>query len=190
MRAVSTVLGVLLGAASLASLIQRLLDVGLAPITQDVLDYYRWFMSDVVRVWALDWWTLRWFDFQMPQWALDVLAIYFVIAATVARTFTAQQLIDTGRANARTQIRDAWFWWFQSLLWPTLLIRFYRLLATRYKLRGYLERRGPFEGETADHFATRVKADKHSGRQVVLALVGTPIGVIAFFVWNAILLSP
>lgn len=85
-----TFLGALLGAASLASLIQRVGDVGLSPVAADVLDYYRWFMVDVVRTWCFDWWTVRWLDWTAPNWALDLIAIYVLQLGALFRSLLAE----------------------------------------------------------------------------------------------------
>lgn len=85
-----TFLGALLGAASLASLIQRVGEVGLSPVAADVLEYYRWFMADVVRRWCFDWWTVRWLDWIAPTWALDLIAIYALQLGALFRSLLAE----------------------------------------------------------------------------------------------------
>lgn len=90
MRSILIALGALLGAASLASLIQRLFEVGLAPISNEMLSYYRWFITDVVRVWLFDWWTIRWLGFQLPNWALDLIALYTVQLGSLYRSLAAE----------------------------------------------------------------------------------------------------
>lgn len=196
MRIVFTILGVLLGAASVASLIQRLFDVGLAPITQDVLDYYRWFMTEVVRVWVFDWWTLRWFDFRMPQWTLDLLAIYLLGAGSTGRAIGLPRNLD-----GSVSIILVPNFLIECLFWPFHLPRvFFSLVAgtnpagnTRIEAMHTILKTD-FVGVGPEFVEERVKRIIwHEWRALfhfAADLLVTPLAAAAFFVWNAIQLSP
>jgi hypothetical protein len=204
-----TLLGIILGAMSLASLTERYFDVGLAPITQDVMDYYRWFMVQV-RHWGFDWWTLRWFDFEMADWGMDLVAIWTLFGAATERL---------NHAWTRLFIINNWRHFVGNLerLWETLTgpIGFFGVLAEKLRNRRNLggrldrlesalrlpssERHGVppahlWRGESQEEHIHRKISQFRSARarlsQAVLASVSVFGMTGLYFFWNATQLTP
>ena len=86
---VFTVLGILMGAASLISIVQRWSGIEIvAEIARDALSLYRQIMDQFH--WALfSWWTpldLPWgWTFEMPAWGLDLLVVWTLAAVSNVR---------------------------------------------------------------------------------------------------------
>jgi hypothetical protein len=84
-----TVLGIFLGATSVASLVEKYFDVGLAPIAGQILEYYGGYM-ELVRSWGFDWWTTRYFDLEVPMWTMDIVMIWGLCIAGNFRVYSLQ----------------------------------------------------------------------------------------------------
>jgi len=89
-RTTFTFLSVLLCIASIASLVQRTFEVGLAPVTEEILTYYRWFAVNVLRTYFFDWWSIRWLGIVFPDWFLDVISVYAVQVSSFVRSLTVE----------------------------------------------------------------------------------------------------
>ena len=184
MPAVFTILGILLGTASLASLLQRLLDVGLAPITQQILDYYRWFMTDIVRVWLFDWWTVKWFDWQTPDYLLDAIAIWTLSYSIIWRLYTK------GASGYALNWKD----YIVALPFAPLVVfaktmtGFSDVFESREKIYDHYLR-SDFVSERPE-FEKYYQSVRSRRLRAVSIIIATPASTFAFFAWNAILLSP
>jgi hypothetical protein len=175
-----TILGIILGAASLASLVQRLLDVGLAPVTADILEYYRWFMADVVRRWVFDWWTIRWFDWQMPERLLDTLALFTTLTAIYIR----DSMLHGGKIVISFLI-------FSLIIPPMILIIVFIDFGLGSIIHALLLI--PVMILIISFFVSRFREHHASllgGLRAILTVFSVPVVAAAFFAWNAVLLTP
>ena len=208
-----TILGIILGAASLASLIQRLFDVGLAPVTADMLEYYRWFMSDVVRHLAFDWWSIRWLGWQFPTWLLDLLAIWILTVAASDRLTALQDKLgvtttrEAGFSGVVSYFRKRFLW--RVVLAPVefvvmarnLIIGVFQMAiaapalgALRYGFEYRFPRRYTYRWGDV-RLAIRLEGRAFwamfaNNLLMLAALTGPLYAAAAFFAWNAVLLTP
>ena len=174
---VFTVLGILMGAASLISLVQRWTDGEIvAEIARDALSIYRQMMDQFH--WALfSWWTpleLAWgWVISMPLWGMDLLAIWLVSVAAVWRT---DKKAKTGRVAHGVN----------GIIIDTLWVPFapYVVLWWIFTLLYDLPR--AFRGDDGTSLSWRLYIHIYT-----LTIASSPIVLaILFFVWNAIQLSP
>ena len=101
-----TVLGILVAAASLSSLIQRIGDVPLAEITGDVLAYYRG-VADQVKFWLFDWWLqLLVPDWKVPTWVFDILTFWIISGSTSVRGHHTALRFKSELSNERDSPRE------------------------------------------------------------------------------------
>jgi hypothetical protein len=80
--------GILLGAISLFSLVQKLSDFGLAPIFKDMLAFYRAFfhpLADIITTGLR--WVLALVSIKLPQIPADAVVIYLLIGAACFRSY-------------------------------------------------------------------------------------------------------
>jgi hypothetical protein len=86
-------LGSILSALAIISLTQKVLDVGLVPVMQEIVDYYRHTVHPIMHV-MLGW--VRWLfsDWVLPEWFKDLYALSFLGGFSFARglrlTFSGQ----------------------------------------------------------------------------------------------------
>lgn len=78
-------LGSIFSAFAIISLTQKVFDVGLAPVMQEILDYYRGIVHPIMD-WLLVW--VRWLlpDWPIPTWVKDLYSLSFVGAAGLTRS--------------------------------------------------------------------------------------------------------
>lgn len=79
-------LGSIFSAFALISLTEKIFDIGLVPVMQEVLDYYRKLVHPPMH-WLLE--RVQWLlpDVQLPAWAKDAYALSFVGGFAGARAF-------------------------------------------------------------------------------------------------------
>jgi len=77
------VLGIIVAALSVASLAQRWMDIGLSGLAASTLAYYQR-IAHAAREVLFDWWTLQ-VGFQLPDGAIDVLAIWLLAGGALIR---------------------------------------------------------------------------------------------------------
>ncbi len=109
------VLGIILGILSLSSLIQRMGDVTIVTLLAEILAYYRAVMEQA-RIVLFDWWIhLIWPGFILPNWILDLLAIWVIMASG-----------NIGESRLYTGRQPRLYPWRQYVLWvrrtPRILI--------------------------------------------------------------------
>lgn len=88
------VLGALTGALSAASLLQRLLAIGLKPIFHDLLEFYR-NLTRVIQPFV-DWLPLEFWDVALAPWYSDALIVSFIGSGVIVRGALAQEISDNG----------------------------------------------------------------------------------------------
>ena len=86
------VLGIIVGTLSLASLIQHGGDIGLYGLCARVIDQYRG-VAQAAKALFFDWWIIRvWPDFTLPDWFIDVIALWLLLATSIVRSSYARRL--------------------------------------------------------------------------------------------------
>jgi len=85
-------LGSIFSALAIVSLMQKVFDIGLVPVMQEILDYYRGLVHPIMH-WLLGW--VRWLlpDWQIPEWVKDLYTISFVGGATMGRALSDRFLV-------------------------------------------------------------------------------------------------
>jgi hypothetical protein len=173
-----TILGILIGTISIISLAHRLWQVGLAPVAEQIISYYRWFAS-IAKQYLLDWWLRYLFDFTVPHWAFDLGAIWIVCVFANIRSVRNN---DWGWSHGKTPWRRLFEQdrLFVALLGPVGTIYF----AIRYVAE--IIYRGSVTLRKIENLSSQVR---HFAVQV-LVLLAPFFGAAIFFAWNAIVLSP
>ena len=175
---VFTVLGILMGAASLISLVQRWTGIEIvAEVARDALSLYRQMMDQFH--WALfSWWTpleLPWgAAFSMPAWGMDLLTVWVFSIGALLR-------VDAMAKYAR--MPQGVNWYIVQYLWvffaPYVVV--WWLLTLLMSLPEAFTREG---AKREMYWALYI-------RLYTLAAVGSPIVLgVLFFIWNAIQISP
>ncbi|PWE18815.1 hypothetical protein DDZ18_04285 [Marinicauda salina] len=187
MRLIFTILGIVLGAASLASLVQRLLDVGLAPLSREVIEYYRWFMNEIVRTWLFDWWVYV-FDWTVAQWHLDVFALWVLAFGAIFRVYMyGRNKLDFEEIGYLIIfLATAPFAFLIILVMPmyTLMKNRKQFEKEHARIEESVGRELPYD---AEFFMANERRSAWLG---MAALLATPVGTAAFFIWNAVQLAP
>ncbi len=202
-----TILGILLGALTIVSLAQRAFDVGLAPIFDDILEYYRWFIETLKR-YALDWWTLKFFDFSVPLWAMDLISIWALAIAGNIRVVRAQSRLALEVKGIRVENtmdralrqgalrglyeRTGYFFVRQVLFAPFeyLTRPFRRLFRIVRTLQNTPYMRDAARGGRGSPSQSVIRNTVRFERQLVVVQLLPLFGAGAFFVSNAVVLAP
>ena len=201
MGKVWTVLGILVAAASLSSLIQRWGDITLAESTAQVLDYYR-SVADQVKLWLFDWWTVRiWPDWILPTWVFDMIAIWVLCGFSSFRGMrwqlhTMQEAIqrDAGvrlppnRLPKRTARHLTIEYGYPIILGPILFaLLLYESIRVLIGLSPTNNSAGRFYERISKK--PRLNAAMHKGATIYAMTSVTPFVVTAiFFIWNGLAL--
>lgn len=89
------VLGIVVGTLSLASLIQNWGDIGLRGLCARVIDEYR-DVAQAAKALFFDWWMIRiWPDFSLPDWTIDVISLWLLLAMSIVRSSYVRRLFAT-----------------------------------------------------------------------------------------------
>jgi hypothetical protein len=207
-----TILGILMGTAAIISLLQRWTGVEIiSDIARDALSLYRQ-MIDIFRELIFDWWTplaLPWgWSFDMPMWGMDLLTLWLLSAAGMLRVFKGpieyyHQLsaLPGGTDWRRLLMHLADI----SLFAPFKALRqlqhhsnlFFRFLTGIGLNRVFLNKfrwvPSVHDYEIVDgnikSFGARIKNAGHHGKKAFF-VISPLIGATAFFLWNAIQLTP
>lgn len=76
MSKIWTLLGIIVAAASLSSLIQRWFGVPMAEYPDTILGYYR-SVADQLKLWLFDWWIARLLPiWAVPNWLFDLMLLW------------------------------------------------------------------------------------------------------------------
>jgi len=105
-KATLRVLGILLGTLSLVSLVQAMFNVGLVPVLEEFITFYRGLASNVFGLLT----TLIWFT--PPQSVVDFWTLSFLGASAYCRT----QGIEQSRALRGLNLNPHSPWWRVGLL--------------------------------------------------------------------------
>lgn len=217
---VFTILGILMGTASLISLIQRWTGVEIiSEIARDALSLYRQ-MTEQLH-WALfDWWTpveLPWgWVFAMPMWGMDLLAVWIVSGSALYRGVTARNSVLREQLNQNAlpwHVRHPRVSFvFLAPVWPVIALLvivipvFARELSVRKQTAAYKEATAFDESIPVDTSRSEAEIDiardliiekaKHaqllsSSTGVLVVGVMAPVLLcVVFFLWNAIQITP
>ena len=102
---VFTILGILMGTASLISLLQSWTGIEVViDIAADALSLYRQ-MLGYLKIGIFDWWTpYLWPDFSMPLWGMDALAVWVLFIASIHRYDTQRRVVWEKDHKASSQV--------------------------------------------------------------------------------------
>lgn len=178
--------GVILGAASLISLTVRAFDVGLADLPAEIIQYYRWFITEVIRRPLFDLWMQPWLGWSIPAWVFDLLLIWSLFIAGASRIIIA----SGGNLNFKRWpelVLKAPFVWV-ALIWTL----------SKTSLAGALDliAQGFRESRQLKRFRLIFWRLGHACKIISVWFVFLALGIgpillaLAFFLWNAILLTP
>ena len=204
---VFNVLGILMGTASLISLVQRWTGIEIViEIAADAVSLYRQMMEQVKWV-LFDWWApieLPWgWVFEMPMWGMDVLAMWVLMAAGSIRALHA-------RRNLKIQWEDALSANNPDASWHKYKER---IIPVPLKTYAYLVIAAPYHFFRAIFIGFRVsiRLDTSEGGRVstigtkgwdwspvatwyylsiVTVTTGPLLLSVFFFLWNAIQITP
>jgi hypothetical protein len=180
------VFGVILGAASLISLTVRAFDVGLADLPAEIIQYYRWFITEVIRRPLFDLWMQPWLGWSIPAWVFDVLLIWSLFAAGVARIVIASGEYLNIKRWAELVFKAPIIWCYLIyILSKDAAFGAFSLFAQGVKEAGKYKNYKIVLWRSGHAINVIV----HGFAYVVLG-VGPIILTFAFFLWNAILLTP
>ncbi len=216
---VFTILGILMGTASLISLTQRWTGVEIvSEIARDALPIYRQMMEQL-KLAVFDWWMpldLPWSTFSMPEWGIHVIAVWVLCAASFVRFEGTAFDIRRGRTGA--EMLPAMFTLtfalpamaiFALQLWPLFLIwlvgatawSFARrsrdlwsevfVSANETELSADRKQRIQNRKDRAQAEQTRaVENWRRLGYRAWVAASAPWVATLSFFLWNAIQLTP
>jgi hypothetical protein len=186
-----TVLGILMGAASLISLLQRWSGVEIInEMAGDALSLYRQMMLAIH--WAvIDWWTpleLPWgMTLNVPMWFMDVIAIWVICVAAQLR---AQRYLLTAFVKNTLDDYPGWRW--------NRVDTAFGLAVAPYGFARDVAEAVALIGKGAKRFVSSQREDLKqigwsgvtSGFRRLRWMLTPVIATAAFFLWNAVLLSP
>ncbi len=112
--------GVLVGAISVFSLMQKLYGLGLAPIFEDMLNFYHAVLHPVANaITAGLRWLLSLIHVRLPEIPSDVVILWVVIGSAMSRFSVANEASE----NIKIDVRDVIAYLAIGLIfWPVLLI--------------------------------------------------------------------
>lgn len=96
-------LGSIFSAFAIVSLMVRIFDIGLAPVMQQTLNYYRELVHPIAEV-LLDGLRWVWPDLILPEWVKDLYAISFVGGAVAGRALLSVGQGSPGRIVGSTLV--------------------------------------------------------------------------------------
>lgn len=160
-RTIFLVMGTLLAILSVVSLIQRWGDISMAEITGDALETYRAMLS-AIRWIILDWWL----PFSFPLWIMDIVVVWLLCITTNLRSAFNDELGHFSELPMKSKI--------DNIIYAPLVTLIFMAIPV---------------AAIFDHWARiqRIsEGEKKMFTEMLPWLYGVPIGVPAFFIWNAI----
>jgi len=198
-RTITGILGILLGTASIISIIQRWTGVEIViQIASDALSLYRVMMSNFK--WAIfDWWTpieLPWgWEVSMPMWGMDLLAIYIFFIFSNYRAISVVTNYHATSVSLNTEIPEN----PSSIANRTITFKQHIKILTQAPLV-YFRFLVIFLYTSPKRFSTSLKdevyefIDFFSAMKYllgnVLAFISPLFITVGFFIWNAMQITP
>ncbi|MAC89336.1 hypothetical protein [Maricaulis sp.] len=175
---VFTVLGILMGTASLISLVQRWTGIEIvSEIARDAMSLYRQMMEQFHLV-LFDWWApvyLPWgWTFEMPMWGMDLLAVWMLAGAA---DFLGRNLLRPEVTLRTYLVHILWV-----PVWPIRLVSFWFTVVASLALGRPVLLSSLAGGSEGGYLSEAFKS--------FLTPFMVPGAAALFFLWNALQLTP